>query len=770
MYRNVLIGDRAAALYRLDTSSYEFLTEQAKTRLHGQLAWFANSVETDFSLYRVSRGYPAETYVAETAGLVDERYADSEAWATYLERHAAHLQQMRSFDTEVYLAIALAGKARPLWERRGPRHDAAAIADAEGTVFANLREHLPGRRAHTHEIQWLLRRAACRGLGEPELDPHWTPPALTLDGGSWEPRGATLLRHQAPIDERERMLVVEAEEGTSYQSMLALGALPRVTQFPGTAELLFTPLEALDFPVDAVAHVRWRDNDRMQKLVSNRVRDADNAYDEQSDALRSWLPEQDRIAARDVQEYFATDPFPAALDTSITLAVGARDPEQLKTRVARLRKRYGSVKLHQPLGLQLDLYEDHLPRPDGAQVLDYEDTLTMEQFGALMPIGTHAGGSGRGIYFAHTIPGAPRPIKVDPTEAAQTNRSPAILLVGALGSGKTVSAQLLCYQAAMRGSLVVDVDVKPDHNLENAPGLEGRVGVIELDGRERNRGRLDPLVVAPEVMREDLAASYLTEILPQALPPWQTQIRKAVKQVLADDDPSCLRVLDLLARSEHADARAAGEALEVWADTTLGRLAFGDGSRARASAQLPVTTIKGDALALPPPGVPRADYDNTERLSVATMKLLVGYAMRLVQGDRSVHKVLHFDEAHVLLGAGDGRRLLDRVNRMGRAMNATLILSTQLLGDVGEDIESLVGTRLVFGQETESAARQVLPILGVEPTERLVRTLRSFRAGKALMRGLDDRVVEVQVDTVDPALLKALSTTPDAARELELAA
>ena len=158
-------------------------------------------------------------------------------------------------------------------------------------------------------------------------------------------------------------------------------------------------------------------------------------------------------------------------------------------------------------------------------------------------------------------------------------------------------------------------------------------------------------------------------------------------------------MLELLAGSDDPDARAAGEALSVWADSGIARLAFGDGARARIAAELPVTTIKARGLSLPAPGVARADYDQAERLGVATLKLIAAYAMRLVSGDRSVHKVVLFDEAWFLLASRDGRRLIDRLNRLGRAENATLILATQQLADVGE-IENLIGTRLIFGQET----------------------------------------------------------------------
>ena len=140
-----------------------------------------------------------------------------------------------------------------------------------------------------------------------------------------------------------------------------------------------------------------------------------------------------------------------------------------------------------------------------------------------------------------------------------------------------------------------------------------------------------------------------------------------------------------------------------------------------------MTTIKARGLSLPAPGVPRSDYDQAERLGVATLKLIAAYALRLVAGDRSVHKVVLFDEAWFLLASRDGRRLIDRLNRLGHTENATLILATQQLTDVGE-IENLIGTRFIFGQETAAEARRALELLGLDPDDRvLVERVRSYR-------------------------------------------
>jgi AAA-like domain len=793
VHGNVLVGMGAAraALYRLDTVSYPFMSVAQQRDWLGRLARMAFVVEADFSLWRVSRAYPAERYVEDAEPLLDPRGQSPEAWRAYLEGHEAHLRSLRSSVPEVYLAVQLgderpprlgagvlgaADRARRHVEelfgvaaaRPIPATELEALVAAEERMLRRVAACVPARRASSRELQWLLRRAACRGVAEPELDEHWRPQALVVESedghAAYEPLETDLIRHaNQPILEEDRTLVVDAPEGRGWQAILAVGALPEQSDFPGGAELLFWPLERLGFPIDAVLHAHWVANRDALTKARKRVLDADNAFTEQLASAHgplSYTVEENRQLARELDAYLQAQERPPLLQAAISLALGAPSRAELERRIEAARHQFGTVTLHRPLGLQPALFLDHLPRADGGRVQDYADVLTVEQFGALMPIGSHGAGSERGVYIGHTVAGGPRPVKLDLTEASRRGRPPSVLLAGTLGSGKTIASELLALQAERRGSLVVDVDPKPDHNFEAVPELADRVHVIELSGDERYRGLLDPLAVAPPALREDLASSYLVELVPQAPAAWETQVRKAVRAASEEPHPSCLRVLELLTGSANPDAHAAGEALSVWADAGLGRLAFGDGHSARIAAERPVTTIKARGLSLPPPGVPRADYDQAERLGVATLRLIAAYAMRLVAGDRSRHKLVLFDEAWFLLASRDGRRLVDRLNRLGRSENATLLLATQQLGDVGE-IENLIGTRLIFGQETAAEARRALELLGLDPDDRaLVERIRGYRRGRCLLRDIDDRVAELQIDPVYPHLLEVLDTSP----------
>jgi hypothetical protein len=65
----------AAGVYRLDTISYDFLVDAKKMAWHDRLFWWMLKSEVNaFSIYRVCRSYPVETYADDAINLLDERY------------------------------------------------------------------------------------------------------------------------------------------------------------------------------------------------------------------------------------------------------------------------------------------------------------------------------------------------------------------------------------------------------------------------------------------------------------------------------------------------------------------------------------------------------------------------------------------------------------------------------------------------------------------------------------------------------------------------
>lgn len=606
-HANILIGPRgeAAGLYRLGMVSYPFLSVSAKWALQRRIERLAHTIAADFSLWRVNRVYPAERYTPDTLGLLDERHQASGQWRVFLESHEQRLRELGSHVPEVYLAVSL-GRNAPAGLGAGVIRasdrvrariqtftGSGALAPltagrlrelslAERRVYERLSEVLPLRRARTVELQWLLRRAAARGVREPALEANWRPQALTITSSrgepAFEPLSHVLWRcGNCAVTEHERSLIVDGEEGRCYQALLAVGALADAPRFPGhSAELLFAPLQS-DFAVDAVLHARWLSNRQALGEVRKRIADVEHAYREQLQGSAfgpGWQADENRELAREYEARLQAGAHPAMLTGWVGLALGAPTEQELERRVAALHEQYGDIELYRPAGLQHQLWLDHLLQPGGGLTQDYVQQLTIEQCGAMVPTATRSVGSNQGVYIGYTTGGSPRPVRFDPTQAPREARASAVLLVGTLGAGKTVTAQTISYAAERRGSLIIDFDPKPDHGWEQLPDLKDRLQILELSGDPAQQGQLDPLWIGLPEMREELACSYLLELLREPPAAWENAISRAVKTAVAENTQSLMRVVQLLCESDQQSARDAGQALEVISDFGLARLGF----------------------------------------------------------------------------------------------------------------------------------------------------------------------------------------------------
>ena len=89
------------------------------------------------------------------------------------------------------------------------------------------------------ELQWLVRRAFCRGLGEPQVDGLHEPRALVFERNGeamLAPLEGDVMRWMdGYVEHRGRVLRIESELGTSWQAQLVVGALPERAHFPGAA-------------------------------------------------------------------------------------------------------------------------------------------------------------------------------------------------------------------------------------------------------------------------------------------------------------------------------------------------------------------------------------------------------------------------------------------------------------------------------------------------------------------------------------------------------
>ena len=792
----------AWGLYKLTPESYPGLPVSGKHQVKEALEALAFRIEADFQVLRVHRAWSSEDYIDGALSTMSPQSGHRDLFEPYLNRHRRILAGRNVVRPEVFLAVRLRDPSRDpmtiinqslsrggitemfrairdqlgLSDPRGmSTRELQKILDREGRTYDRVLTYLCCDRATTSDLQWLIRRAYSRGVGEPRLDPHWRPTAISFhtdaDTQRFRPVVGDLLRlHDSRVQIAARSLIVDSERGRSFQAVLVVGALPEQTIFPGhDAELMFTPFEALDFPIDVNFQAEWIPNPAAVALARRRKVDADNIYEEEATGQHG--PSADAYerpgAARELEARLTATDRPPLLKSTVSIAVGAPSAKELEARIERLRSEFGRIELHRPLGEQHRLFLAMFPA-QRAPIGDYCEHLLIEQFAAMVPTACNWAGSEVGPYIGHTLTGSMQPILFDLAEASAHSRPPTILKAGTPGSGKTIGLEGLYYQAFMAGSRIVDIDPKGDHHLERLPGIAGHLEQIELSASRQWRGLLDPLRVGAPEIRWDLTVSFLTDLLPSQRDEWIIAIQEAVKQITdrtlaGGSSGSCSEVLELL-RAGDEQAQAAARALAVHADSGLAQLGFAHPDNPHPPiGHAQVTTLRIRNLPRPEPGVARADYSAQEKLGVAVLRLVAMFAMTLAGGNRRVHKVLGFDEAWFLLqGTSAGRALIEQLTRWGRSENATTILITHLVADA-EDIDNLIGARFIYGFESEDEARKALRLIRLDDRdEQMVQRVLSFRKGRCFFRDNNGRVVCMQFDLADPALLADLDTTPSA--------
>jgi hypothetical protein len=797
--------DDCWAAFVLSLSSYAWLSDDEKrTRLFA-LVGALEALEADVQILRVGRRLGLERYSRNLGSESDsegEPRGHPDLRRRYVQEHVRRLQEIEAVEPQLFLLVSLREPERDVatyvskvatqhprqwWDglRRSlsPRdrrllkvselERARVLADQ---AHARLAEFLPAREARGVELQWLVRRAFCRGLGEPIVDGLHEPRALVFERNGeamLAPLEGDVMRWMdGHVEQRGRSLRIASELGTSWQALMVSGALPERVTFPGArAELMFAPAESLPFAVDVSLNARFLPNELALRIARRKIQDADQIMRAESDGEQgvSDLGYERTQEARDLLSHLQSSSRPPLLRATLAIAVGADEEGELEERVEMCRRAFGEIRLHRALGDQLPLFLQLLPG-QRTKVSGYDDTFTTEQVAAMMPTATHVVGSRRGFYLGHTLSGSRRPVRFNLSEGSDSDRNTAILSVGALGSGKTTLAQKLEYEGFLLGARVIDCDPKGDHRFHLLEEVAPHVECVTLQPDRSLRGVLDPLRVAPEHLRQDTAVSFLRDLLPgKAEPSWEVAVVAAVDQVIRrSPNPTCFEVVRALLQGNGTDEQV-GRALEVYTRSGLTQLGFADPEVTlpavgdRQVTYLPIRDLPG-----PEPGLRRSEYSHAERVGEQVVRLIAMLAMRLLGRERDRLKLFSFDEGWRLLGDPAGRSLLASIQRMGRSELAVPIISTQLVTDalIGEreSLENLIGATFVFGLRSEAEAARALTLLGLDADDRRIRrTLLEMEAGRCLFRDHHGRVEAIQVDIAAPYLLRALSTTPTAA-------
>jgi len=756
-----------------------------------------------------SRPYPAASW----ARALDERTpaplpgVPGDTWADHLVRSQRHVRASTMAEKEVYLGVRLAdrsvaGTATERLLRRPSPHEVHKVDRVANLVAeAVAGSGLEGRPTTAHELEWLLRRSLALGLPAPgALSP--------VSDGRWETEDLfeftdSILAESEPFGASVKVTRREPGGDTveRHVAVLTVGRVEQIEVPDPANDPWLVHADRLPFGVEWSIKLDVLDGQQARDAVQRKllvVRDMQRHYRDHDLDVPLALERQAQ-QARSIEDEMTAggEVVGTRVHGWFRLAVSGTTPEQCAERVRQVIDTYRKrqVTVAHPKG-QYGLMREFVPGEPLSSTA-YKRRLPAMYLAAGVPTAASGLGDRRGPYIGHTCASSRRAVMFDTHFATEVRETSGLVpIVGALGSGKSVLAGLITYEAVRRGITAVMLDPSgPLARLCDLPELGEYARHIDLTSAPP--GTLNPYAVVAQPRPEDyrsldaleeartlaaqdrklLALDVATMLLPAALaaaPRTRLLLTEAIRATKGAPATSLWTVVEHLESHPEDHAKDIAAYLRDMAEMPLARLFFPTGPNPEQSRESPsvLTVLTMPGLVLPPSAVAREHWSTSEQMAVPLLHLASWYATRTIYGrPRSERKLVALDETHFLGEWGAGRALFTRLGRDSRKWNTCVLAASQNPSDVlGMEVSNFISAAFVGRIEDQHVATDALRMLRVPAgvgyegvLARLSpRSATNTRSGlrEFIMRDVDGNVDRMRVDLDHlPQVLQALDTT-----------
>lgn len=799
---NLVFGQDGAvyAYYELQRFNYDYRSMDDKLSLHANLEAFYWNIHADTHALVVPEYQSLEEQrQAMEKGLCEELKTTGKKHiqAAVDHLHGKEVHQNRFFmgvklKPATVKGLSFLNEIRYIWKdfKRYLNNQAGTDAPEifeeeiqayrvqEEMIFSRINGYLRARRVDTADLEWLIRRGFYRGIGEAPRRKDWKPKTLPAEvkgkKGIRPARDILTLAEGRFDDSHGRNLIVEqhvaGKPKKGFMAFLTISHIPDKSPFPGLEWLYH--LQSLSFPVEASVRTETIEYGKALSQVLKKKKElkAEDEHAAESGVETAYHILHSRQDANELENHLRTDKFPL-ITTSVVLCVYASTLEALNLRIQLVKDLYSDmmIQVEVPYGDQWRAFNEFIP---GAKryITDYIHYMEPAAVAASMIGATRQLGDGQGhfigmsrnlpVFFQHDR--GPKDKKLSTTASAA--------FIGSLGAGKSLGANLLAYQALLNGAKVLIFDPKDEraHWADALPELREMTRVVTLRASMDDRGKLDPLVGATSLSEKQAAAATAKKIMQflarSADGTYEAiVIGKAVDEVLKQPDPCMMKVIDQLREVAKAAPEKRRDNLEEIVDVLSylatsgqGQLLFGDGTQKAIDLSMRLTILQVEDLKLPDES--QTDYG---RMAIALLMAISDFSRRFSNQSTNEFKLVLFDESWRLAKVSEGRAILEELVRTGRSKNAAIYLISQNAKDLlGEEIRSNLGCRFVFRCRDAKEAEAACHILGIEPNEENIETIRSLPTGTCLMSDLEKRVNEVEIRVLEERLFQAFDTRP----------
>ena len=803
------------AVFKAIGFNYDYLSEDRKVMLLNRLSRFMANIGREAKILIIP---VAQDVKLHYKGLISKIPKDNplhEFAKVHAEGTEAYLSQKidydgRCNDSEVYVVVKLSrGKElreilddiikRPmkaieeLFEVEYKEllfSELKAFTEASDAYFREQGKRLRLEKTSAETTQWLIKRMLRRGIRESvplrrkKNGEIWTPGKdIVLKDGqkAIRPHEKDVLTLTESIVEptRNNVKITSSDGKVSFQTFLTMAHIPDGLLFPGSEWLLL--LQDIPIPTEVCVHIETIEHKESIKKISGKKREIKSQIEhvsENDDVPEELFFAKENADALEAELKPSRDPI---LKVSVSICIAAEDEKLLEADVKTIRDWYGDQNfvIEKPMTDQFKLFMEFIPG-SSRFVNDYVLPLPPRTVAGSMFAATRILGDSEGPFIG-TTGTLEKMVFLFLARACQLNRSASAAFLGTLGGGKSFNANLLVYLTVLYGGKALIIDPKGERSNWKAdlPELAEHMSISTLSAGDEDAGKLDPFLIYKNNLEEagELALNVICEIYGYNSRDDEYEAVKEAVKITKQHETPCMSVLaDALINFPENDeyqmiGKKLGRKIKNLKEVGMAKLLFGTSREKGLSFDNLLNIIQIQNIQMPSPETPKADYTQEELISTVLMLPIGAFAKTFALSDRSIFKIVEFDESWALNSTQMGIKLFNFLARMGRSLNAGCIFIGHSVNDLkGEGIKEALTYKFCFKATNNEEIKRVLDFLDLEITDDNMEAVKGLGNGECLFQDLDGRVGKLKFEAVYGHLIKAFDTRPKGQEEAPEAA
>lgn len=639
------------------------------------------------------------------------------------------------------------------------------------------------QKVDAEETQWVFRRMAYRGLARniklfyksQDRTKQWQPKKEHIGVGKekvlrpWSRDVVNLF--SGVIKAKNRVVTVETDGSTSYQTFMVLTHIPDEIDFPETEPWIYL-LQKNDTQAEVCIHIRATEYKQGLHNLDLKKREIDSQI-EHVDSAHAQIPDdlmESKVYADEMEKELKDNKFPI-LKIAVTICLAAENRELLERKVQTIKTKYEDKHfgIERPLSDQRKLFMQFIPSVS-VTIKDYVMPITPLILAGGVIGATHGLGDNVGPFIGST--GKERKhVFLDLGLACLKNMSASATFFGNLGVGKSFNANLLLLLNVIYGGygLIFDPKGERAHWVEELKILDGLITSVCLSPDPKYKGQLDPYNIYRDDLNaaNELALNVITELFGiDSKADEYTILLETTNSMESEKIRSIMKLAEIMDRYSPNDKlyeKAQNLARRIRAQKKVGMsmLLFGDGEEEAISIDNRLNILMIQNLKLPSPDKQKKDYSREENVSIVIMMVLSHFAKKFAMVKRPVFKLILFDESWALGKTTEGANLYDFLARMGRSLYTGCIFNGHSVLDIPtEGVRNAITYKFCFNTTNSKEAERMLDFLRLENTQENRAKLMCLGNGECLFQDLYGRVGKLKFDAVFQDIIDVFSTTP----------